>query len=379
MNQRLLSAVVTMSLMACGGEVLVDGGSPCTDRPDTHTQQQVDLRVASPGTFVGDRLHLDAYVDGRRSYVVLEIAAGATFLVAEPALDGPTELTRVADDLYARAATDSQATVRLELIDTRAPLDPVISASRSLDGVMPASFEAVLGTNDGHAYFCLASERNAGAALVSVDLDDLTGAPTPLDTFACHEHAELESHAVSKGEVWVRWAPGEDDWASQIDSYGLSPNEVRAGVSFGYNPDGVHHYGRALAAATDGSRIVVDPADEHWMLVFDGFGQIATGPYARFPLPGAKRLLAVDAQLAYYATSEGLRAVDVSDAPILFDGFHAETSLAPSEVSLVAIGDRYIAFTDGSARLFVAERSANGPVAPAPTFVGPARENPGGC
>jgi hypothetical protein len=374
-----------MTLAGCGGEVRVQGGVVC-EEPQPHVAEEVDLRVASPGTFVGDRLHLDAYIDGRRSYVVLEIAGDATYLAAEPELDGLSQLVRVADDLYARVATLQQASVRLDLIDTRSPREPELAASHLMRGVMPDSYESVLGAHEGHAYFCLAAP-NTEAALVAVDLGDpfAPGTPRALATSACDERPDLQKHAVAAGPSWVQWTPGEGTFVSQIRSYTLSPTQAQSGFDFGYNPDGVHQYGRAQAVALDGERIVLDPASDNWTLVFEAHGTEGPGPYAAFPFSGPKQLLAVDAHVAFFATTDGVHALDVADVgnPAPIDAFHAATTLNPDEVSLVAIGDRYLAFTDGSARLYVVERSANGPVAPTSTYLGPAPEpassDPDGC
>jgi hypothetical protein len=375
------------ALTGCGSDVFViDGerhGTPCF--PEVHIapgQQEVDLRVASPGTFVGEHLHLDAIVDGERRYVVLQIDAGTAFVVGEPAIEGPAKLAHLGQNLYARAANEAEAVTGLDVIDTSEPFAPVVAAHHAVAGAMPAQLDGALGADAGHAYFCH-SKNEVEADLVSLDLTDPleAGAPVPINEFACNLYFE---HTTSVGPVWVSWIPGGGDLAGSIHSFELEPTSAAGGVDFGYATNGIHNYGPAERTATDGRRIVVDAASNSWILLFDEHGNHGfDGPYHTFPLGGPKRLLAVYDALAYFATTDGIHALDVSDvgAPAMID-FVADTGVALDELSLVAVGRTYLAVADGDGRLYLVDRSRSGPVPPARAFLGPPAEtasHPGGC
>ena len=176
----------------------------------------------------------------------------------------------------------------------------------------------------------------------------------------------------ASGPLWLSWIVGDGVQMSQIMSYELSPKGLIKGVDWGYNPSGVHHYGVVKTAATDGTRIVLDPINVAWFLLFTEATHPPQGPYTSFTLPGPKRLLTVVSQTAYFATPDGIHAFDVSDAsaPKLTD-YHAEIALDPAFTTFLAASERYLAIADQDGRLYLAPRNQSGKVAPAKAYRGP--------
>ncbi len=383
-SHRLWLATVAITCVACGSDVFVIGGGSDGPPCEPHVvpgQEELDLRVASPGTFIGDLLHLDAIVNGKREYVVLQIDAGTAFLVGEPDLAGRSALTQLGGNRWIRAANESTAGVQLDVVDVTVPLDPVVATTQHLAGAMPPAIDGAIAARADHAYYCRTNDE-ARADLVSLDLTNpaVPGEVVVLDEVVCNLDVH---HAAPSGSLWLQWDPGTGYEMSSVYSYALTPTSLRAVVDFGFNPTGVHSYGRAERAATDGRRIVVDTASDHWILVYDDLGHVAPeGPYQTFPLGGSKRLLAVYDQLAYFAMDDGIHALDVASIEATATDFVADTGVAPEDLSLVAVGRTFLAVADGDGRLYLVDRSRSGPVPPARAFRGPPAETtagPGGC
>jgi hypothetical protein len=364
-------AAAALGAGGCGSNVVFEEHEPsglvCFPGPGPG-DTPVDLRTAAPGTFVGDLLHLDGTVDGSKGYFIVRIEAGMAFVVAQPDLRPPAKLVPIGADLHARAP--SGFAVKLEVVDTSSPLDPVIAAEHTVGGVMPEQFEGVIGARDGHVYFCHAPDPDGDPSLVGVDLGDpfAPGEPISIDPLAC---GEPFTHATSEGKLWVAWTPGEADFVTQISGLELRPTGAAGtGIDWAYEPGGAHDYGLAKAVATDGTRVVVDVESDAWMLVF-GTADSFEAPYAAFPLPGPKQLLAVADQVAYFATPDGVHAIDVSylHAPLLLD-FHAEGVLEPATTRTIAIDRRYLVIADAFGRVYVVDRQAPGVLAPVTAYLG---------
>jgi hypothetical protein len=380
MTERWIVLGFGLQALGCGSEVVIIGGGqqadPCQPAQQS-AQQQAQLRVNTRGTFIDGRLHVDATVDGERRYVVLEVGDGDVFILdAQEALVGPAQLVPIAKDTYARLHGPQQG-VQIDLIDTRDPLAPQLAVSHALDGEVPAAYEGVYTAHDGYFYFCLRPETEGGSSLVALDLTDPfnPGEMTTPQTSACREFTY--GTATAHGALWVSWRVGSSSGGS-ISSQLLDPTDIIGGISFGYSGGGIHQYGDAQAAATDGTRIVLDTENEDWMLVFEEANSPGD-PYVAFTLPGPKQLLTVDAQIAYFATPDGVHAYDVADvqASQLLDD-HAEMALTPKDTAFIAVDERHLVIAGADGRLVVIDRGESGPAQPATAYVGP-RKDPTGA
>jgi hypothetical protein len=361
-----------LQALGCGSEVVIIGADQQAG-PCQPAQQQAQLRVNTRGTFIDGRLHVDATVDGERRYVVLEVRDGDVFILdAQEALVGPAQLVPIANDTYARLHAQQQG-AQIDLIDTRDPLAPQLAVSHALDGEVPAAYENVYTAYDGHLYFCLRPESEGGASLMALDLTDPfnPGEMTAPETNACKDFSY--DTATAHGALWVSWGVGKPGGGS-ISSQLLDPTDITSGISFGYVGTGIHQYGDAQAAATDGTRIVLDTENEDWMLVFEKT-KSQGDPYVAFTLPGPKQLLTVDAQIAYFATLDGVHAYDLADvlAPSLLSD-HDEIALTPKDTTFIAVDEKHLVIVGADARLVVLDRDDPGPVQPATTYVGPPKE-----
>jgi hypothetical protein len=376
----LLSA---LGCIACGEVVVLEeaaprphdnGEEPCLD-PEEVPPPDIALRDPESATFVGDDLHVVASIDGTVRYAVLAPEGDAAQLLALPKLEGSASLVRVRDDRYVRPRFEEG--LGIDFIDTSVREAPVRVITYQMAGEVPERFQHTFSVHDGRLFLCAAHDSEP--LLSAMDVDGyVPGELAPLsDSLAC---GDFQDAAVAADALWVSWIVGDDVQMTQIWGYDLAAGGVTGGVSFGYNPTGVHQYGVAAGAATDGTRIVLDTVSDRWFLLFDAEGNPSGGPYVAFGLPGPKALLTVAAQKAYFATADGVHAYDVSDiqAPALTD-FHAEIALDPDTTRLLAAGAHHLALADTEGNLYLVPLDRSGPVAPVRVYRSASAPPPDGC
>ena len=330
-------------LPACGSSVTIlsdkDGPAPPgiePQQPCEERAQPVEIRDPIDGSFTGDRLHLQASVDGQRSYVVLELegsGAGALpqWVVLPTELEGSARLADLGDDRHVRLHADN-----LDVVDGGG----VLLESGPLPS--PPTSDA-FSVDAGLLYYCAGTPPTLQA--IDVDQPDAT---TSVDEWPCRaENDGFAAHARS----WISWRA--DD--AMVHAHVVTGFSASASVSFGFAIDGIHQYGPIVSGATDGERIVIDPENDDWFLVFDAAKDLSGGPYVGFGAAADKRLLGVHDALAYFATPGGVVAYDVNEvnAVTRWDAV-AEGDLEPDETRLIAAGRDHIAITDGRGRLLLA-------------------------
>ena len=407
------ATLVLASLVGCGGEVLVTeasgvsggagtttgvggssgswasssgsgdaggAGGECVPDP-TAGLPEITLQNPTSGAFIGSTLHLSVSIgDAAEHYAVLKLAGGVGYVVNQPGeLDGPANLAEIDASTYARVHGGS-AGLAAEVIDVSDPEKPFKKSSVVLDGAVPAGFWKVFSVVDDHLFTCLSTAPDADAVLFDVPLDKATP-PAPAAVEQSWEHvcsgfASAHDSGVARGRVWVTWGYDSD---LKIFDVGLAG--VHKQGEYNYNPDGVHQYGPVLFAATDGERIVLDPANNSEVFLYTPGSGTMEITHAYFGLSGPKQLLAVVGKVSYWATAKGVRAYDVQniDAPLLLD-FHADADFGEGLAALIAQDPKQLAVVDSDGRLYVIPLGSSGPVAPLKTYLGePGEGSAGSC
>lgn len=404
-------ACATLTLVAlagCSGEVLVDGasgaaagatsgastgeggsssssgtvggaGGECVPDP-TAGLPAITLEDATSGVFIQGTLHLSASVGGEPAhYTVVKLADGVGYVVNQPTdLDGPANLAPVGPGTSARVVS-KEGVVRVELINVSTPTMPFTTASFTLDGTVPAGFWKVFSVVDNHLFTCLTTPPATDAVLVDVPLDGSPPAPVVVEPswdHVCSAKGFADDSGTARGPVWLTWG-----YDSDLKIFDVTPQGAKKQGEYNYNPDGVHQYGAVLSAATDGERVVFDPANDSEVFLYTPGSNVDYITHAYFGVAGPKQLLGVVGKVAYWATAKGVRAYDVEDinAPKLLD-FHADADFGEGLAALVAVDPERLAVVDAEGRLYVIPLGSSGPVAPLKTYLGePAPGSTGSC
>ncbi|MFT3772898.1 MAG: hypothetical protein QM820_46525 [Minicystis sp.] len=357
-----------------GGAVSSGGAGGCGGEVAT-----AELRWPTSGTFVNGYLHVAARIDGAAErYHVLQLAGGEAYVVdTVEALAGPAKLARVWDPaLYARLRADGAST-SVDVVDATDPAHPVLQESRTVPGIVPEAWRGEVAVIAGHALYCAAPSAGEEAVLTSVDvLGD--GAPAPIAPEPEFDQicGGLLAHVAGAafGTTWVAWGAESD-----LAIFGVTTTTSTHVADYYYNPDGVHHYGNVLSAASDGSRIVFDPSNDAEFFLYEIGSGLPYTTHAYFGGKGPKRLLAVAGQIAYLASAKGVHAYDVADIdnPKLID-FHADADFGEGLATLVAADETQLAVTDAAGRLYVIPLGGSGTIAPITVHPGPPPAS-GGC
>lgn len=401
-------ACATLTLAAltgCGGEVLVPNagsaagagtggaagssvssggaggsGGDCVPDPAAGLPEIV-LSNPTSGAFIGGTLHLTVSLgDQPAHYMVLKIEGGKGYVVNQASeLDGPANLAWVDAQTRARVRSASGA-LTADVIDVSNPTKPFKTSSLPLDGTVPAGFWKVFSVVDNHLFTCLTTPPATDAVLVSVPLDG-SGPAVPVQQETSWEHvcsgfASAHDSGVARGPVWLTWG-----YDSDLKIFDVTSKGAKKEGEYNYNPDGVHHYGSVLSAATDGERIVFDPANDSEVFLYTPGSSVDYVTHAYFGLPGPKQLLGVVGKVAYWATAKGVRAYDVEniDAPKLLD-FHADADFGEGLAALIADDAEQLAVADAEGRLFVIPLGSSGKVEPLQTYLGePGEGSAGSC
>ena len=361
---------------SAGGGGTAGGGSGTAGSCAGELPAAVSFTEPSSGTFVSGYLHIHGKLAGDEArYHVLQIAGGEGFVVSTlPELAGPASLSRVWDpSLYVRLRVDGDEAF-VDTIDATDPVSPVVQKSRAVPGTVPLAWQGVMAVVAGHALVCVSPEPGADAVLTSIpvfaDSDPTPVAPEPSFDQPCSGWAHAGGAAL--GTTFMSWGAESD-----LIVYDVSAKSSTHVADYYYNPDGIHHYGNVLSAATDGSRIVFDPSSDSEFFLYTVGSGLPYTTHAYLSLKGPKRLLAVVGQIAYLATAKGVRAYDVSDvnAVKLLD-YHADADFGDGLATLIAAGGDRLAVTDGAGKLYVIPLGSSGPVAPLVVRGGPP---PAGC
>ena len=345
-------------------------GGACVSDP-TAGLPEIALHNPTSGAFVGGTLHLSVSVgDAPAHYMVLKIAGGVGYVVNQAnELDGPANLAVVDAQTSARvsSATDSLAA---ELIDVSTPTKPFKKSSLPLEGTVPAGFWKVFSVVDNHLFTCLTTAPDTDALLFDVPLDG-SSPPAPAQIEPSWEHVcsasgFADDAGVARGRVWLTWG-----YDSDLKIFDVAPGASKKQGEYNYNPDGIHHYGPVLTAATDGERVVLDPANNSEVFLYTPGSNVDYITHAYFGLGGPKQLLAVVGKVSYWATPTGVRAYDVEniDAPKILD-FHADADFGEGLAALIAEDPTQLAVADAEGRLFLIPLGSSGPVAPLKTYLG---------
>lgn len=360
------------------------GGGQCAPEPWAGLPT-IALHDPTSGVFVGGRLHLTVSVDDQPAhYLVLKIAGGAGYVVNQPSgMDGPANLA-VVDATTSARVNGASGVAAAELIDVTDPDKPFKKSSLPLDGTVPAGFWKVFSVVDDHLFTCLTSPADTPAVLIDVPLDGVTPpAPAAQDygwaDQVCSGFGGFgapEESGVARGSVWLNWA--EDGY---LNIFEVTPKGAHHQGYYNYNINGVHHYGDVLSAATDGERIVFDPANDSEVFLYTPGSSVDQITHAYFGVAGPKQLLGVVNEISYWATAKGVRAYDITDldAPKLLD-FHADADFGEGLAVLIADSADRLAVADAEGRLFVIPLGQSGPVEPLKTYLGaPSPASAGPC
>jgi hypothetical protein len=393
------------ALAGCGGEVLVTeagsvsggvvvtggggsssssggaggAGGECIHDPAAGLPA-IALQNPTSGAFINGTLHLAVSVgDGPAHYTVLKLAGGVGYVVNQPSeLDGPANLA-VVDATTSTRVSSTDGALAVEIIDVSTPTKPFKTATLPLDGTAPAGFWDVFSVVDNHLFTCLTTAPDTDAVLFDVPLD-ASSPPAPAQQEMSWEHvcsglASAHDAGVARGPVWLTWGYDTD-----LKIFHVTPAGVTKQGEYNYNPDGIHHYGPVLAAATDGERVVLDPASNSEVFLYTPGSVKDYITHASFGLAGPKRLLGVVGKVSYWATAKGVRAFDVEDidAPKLLD-FHADADFGEGLATLIADDPTQLAVADAEGRLFVIPLGSSGPVAPLKTYLGEPGASAGPC
>lgn len=402
-GRRWLAALAAIGLVGCGGNVLTppDDGSGATGDTSTISDSTsgggastgttttkppgckgdlpapIQLDHATSGTFVGGYLHISAQLaGGPEIYHVLQIAGGEGWLVnSVPGLAGSARIVRVWDpSSYARLRVEGESAF-IDLIDAKEPAWPTIPKSRAVPGVVPAAWSRAMSVVSAHALVCASPAPGEDAVLTSISIfadDEEPKAVTPTPSFDQPCSGNYHDTGAAHGTTWMVWGTESD-----LTIYGVSPATSTHVADYYYNPDGIHQYGNVLSAATDGSRIVFDPANDSEVFLYAVGSGLPYTTHAYFGLEGPKRVLAVVDQIAYLATQKGVRAYDVSDvdAPALLD-YHADADFGEGLATLIAADGERLVVTDAAGRIYLIPLGSSGAAAPLVVRDGPA---PDGC
>jgi len=359
-----LFTVISGGLAGCSSSVVVAGPNAddsCDPALEPTDQLPDEVVIGNPtsGTFIDGRLHLRATVDGEEAYVVVAFADGVAWMASRPGLGyAPANWAHVHDSIYARLRADTSEQLTIDVIDAADPEQPKVIGLKPLGETVEPAWQPVYSAADDYLFFCI---RAAGEtrSLMKVDLHDPAnpGDPSPVLNNLCDGHSRHSGSA--KGRIWMVWGEQHD-----LEVHAVSPNGTLQLGDYYYNPDGIHSYGKVLAASTDGSRVVADPANDSEFFLFE----LTTGPaqfeHAYWGLSGPKRLLGVLDEVAYLATSDGVRGYDVGNLsdPVLTDTF-ATIDFGESLAWLVAGDDEHLAIASGG-KLYVMRRDHNGDIDP---------------
>jgi hypothetical protein len=395
-------ACATLTLLAlggCGGEVLITeasgasagagtgstgqvggsssssggaggGGGECVPDPAAGLAE-VTLHNPTSGAFIGDILHLSVSVgDAPEHYTLLKLVDGVGYVVSQKTeLDGPANLAAIDATSSARVHGGS-AGLSADVIDVSDPEHPFKKSSVVLNGTVPAGFWKVFSVVDRHLFTCLSTLPDTDAVLFDVPLDEATppvaAAVEQSWEHVCSGFSAAHDSGIAHGRVWLTWG-----YESDLQIFDVGLTGVHKQGDYNYNPDGVHQYGPVLTAATDGERIVLDPANDSEVFLYTPGSPQDYITHAYFGLSGPKQLLAVVGKVSYWATAKGVRAYDVTDidAPVLLD-FHADADFGEGLAALIAQDPTHLAVVDADGRLYVIPLGSSGPVAPLKTYLG---------
>jgi hypothetical protein len=354
-------------------------GGGCDAEPDL---SEVVLGKPTSGAFIEGTLHLAVSLDEQpEHYLVLKIAGGKGYVVDQPhELDGPANLAQIDAHTWARAR-GAGASVAVEIVDVSNPAKPLLASSQTIPGTVPEGFWQVFSVVEKHLFTCITPPSGTtGAVLIDVPLDG-SGPPAPAQQESTWEHVcsgvtSAYDAGAARGPVWLTWG-----YDSDLRIFNVTPKGAKKSAEYNYNPDGIHHYGSVLSAATDGERIVFDPASNSEVFLYTVGSSVDSITHAQLGVSDPKRLLGVVGHVAYWATETGVRAYDVTniDAPKLL-GFHADVAFGEGLATLMASDDTRLAVADAEGRLYLIPLGSSGPVVPLKTYLGePPASSAGPC
>lgn len=345
------------------------------------------LGAPSSGVFMGDYLHLSTPLDGApEGYVVLQLAAGAGFVVATPQdLAGPANLAPAGQGRHARLRASDTST-NVDVVDTSNPAKPILIDSLSIPDLVPSAWQTVFSVIDGDQLLaCFRPSPDEDAVLSKVALSP-TAQPIPIPPSSsyqpCGGFVALD-HGTARGATWLSWGAEAD-----LRIFDVTSSAVTSVAEYLYNPNGVHAYGPVLSASTDGSRVAFDIGhDSRFFLYPLGSGD-GTVTHVYLGIKGPKRLLGVVNQIAYLATTSGVRAYDLTDVPGPSAGddakmplldFHADIDFGEGLATLIASDGQRLAVIDSEGRFYVVPLDRSGAVSPLEVYLGPPPALPDEC
>jgi hypothetical protein len=387
-NKPLLM-ITLLAPVGCGARVIFENndaghggaggaggaGGDCVLLPPPPEFPLAKLDSLTSGVFIGGYLHLAGRLDGEERYVVLEIGQKFAWVVDTPTnLLGPANLAAASPGKHARLRV-TNGVVAVDVIDTTSPGKPILKQTTELLAwaEVPPAWQTVFSVVDDHLLFCFQGSPNPEPTLHSYPLDG-SQQPFSIATGLYGVCSGIhQDRGSAKGKTWMSWG-----LQSNLFIYDATATDAVKIAEYQYNPDGIHAYGAVLSAATDGERIVFDPASESEFFLYSIGSSADIITHTVFGVKGPKRLLGVVDHIAYLATPEGVRAYDVSvigpptdwDSHALLD-YHADIPLGSDLAQLIAADDAYLAIVDGAGRLYLVPRATSGPVSPLQVFLGP--------
>lgn len=338
----LLWAVLGLAT-GCGSSVTIspdgkpsdpgDGGTPACPELDV-----IRLELLEEGTFVDGALHVVASADGGPSrWMRLDIDERGLFLRDELDVDGPSKLVSVSNGGWARLRADGAAVEALSFVSDL----PQVETTLDLDGT---AIEASPLTFAGERlHLCRVPADGTEPGLTRLGLDG--------NIFHTADGACSARHDgwAAAGNVWAAYSGGAT--TNGFATFFLTADGVENGRDFGYAPNGVHSYGLARAAFTDGEVASFDTGSDQFFLLVGG-PEVSTfapeGPYISFTAPGPKRLLTLVDGVAYFATPDGFVMYDVHDIDVSPRRLGlAAIELDPERTRFIAGDEKHIVFADG--------------------------------